>query len=52
MSKGIPMLAHITYLMAEVTYCFFTPWYLRLWHRIRGYRCNKPQKETSLRGEG
>lgn len=35
LNTSVPLLVIITYVTTAVVYHFFTPWYIRLWHRVR-----------------
>jgi len=34
-SDNIPLIVRIAVVASAVTYRFFTPWYIRLWHNIK-----------------
>ncbi len=33
--KEIPLLVIISFIVAGITYNFFTPWYVRLWNKFK-----------------
>jgi len=36
--QEMPDCVRAAFIVGEVVYRFFTPWHIRMWHKIRGYR--------------